>query len=106
MKVGDVIAGIYQKRLPDGKNVWFLHEGKINKIVQGVRGTKVYSKAFFPIDIEEIEENTKLLEEANGYIFVREVVLMNEITREKCERWIEYANDNPEKAALLLGKDD
>ena len=102
MKVGDSIGGLYKKTLPDGKDVWTLSEGKITKIVQNSRGTKVHSKRFYPIDIEEIEDNTKMMQEAEGWILTREVVLLTPEIREKCDRWIKWANENPGKAVGLI----
>ena len=102
MKVGDSIGSIYKRQKPDGKEEWYLSESKITRIVQNSRGTKVYSKGFFPIEIEEIEDNTKLMQEAKGWINTREVVLLTPEIREKCNRWIKWANDNPDKAVGLI----
>ena len=102
MRVGDSIGGLYKKTLPDGKDVWALSEGVITKIVQNSRGTKVYSKRFYPIDKEEIEDNTALMEGADGWILTREVVLLTPEIRNKCERWVKWANENPDKAVGLI----
>jgi hypothetical protein len=102
MKVKDSIGGLYKRPTSDGKEEWFLSESKITRIVQNSRGTKVYSKGFFPIEIEEIEDNTKLMQEAKGWINTREVVLLTPEIREKCNRWIKWANDNPDKAVGLI----
>jgi hypothetical protein len=102
LKVGDSIGGIYKRQKPDGKEEWYLSESKITRIVQNSRGTKVYSKRFFPIEIEEIEDSTKLMLDANGWIITREVVLLTPEIREKCNRWIKWANDNPDKAVGLI----
>lgn len=105
MKVGDCIGGLYKKTLQDGSEIWELLEGKITKIVQNSRGTKVYSKRFYPIDKEEIEDNTTLMADADGWILTREVVLLTPEIRSKCERWIQWANENPDKAVgLISGK--
>ncbi len=90
---------------PDGREVWELHEGKITKIVQNSRGTKVHSKRFYPIDKEEIEDNTELMANADGWILTRGVVLLTPEIRSKCERWVQWANENPDKAVgLISGK--
>lgn len=102
MKVGDSIGGLYQSTLPDGTKKWKLHEGKIIKIVQTNSGTKVHSKQFHPLFIEEIEDNTKIMEEANGYILVREVCLLTPEIRARCERWITWANANLDSVVGLL----
>lgn len=102
MKVGDSIGGLYKKTKPDGTEMWELSEGKITKIVQNSRGTKIYSKRFYPIEIEEIEDNTKVMASADGWINTREVVWLTPEIRRKCERWVEWANNNPEKAVSLI----
>ena len=102
MKVGEFIGGLYKKTLPDGKELWYLCESKITKIVQNTKGTKVYSKHFYPIDIEEIESNSKIMEEANGYINIREVVYLNEINRTKCERWVKWANEHLDEVKSII----
>lgn len=101
IKVGDSIGGLYQKE-KDGKKFWELVEGKITKIVQNTRGTKVYSKKFYPLEIEEIISSTQIMEKANGWILTREVVWLKPDIREKCERWVEWANANPDKAVGLI----
>lgn len=102
MKVGDSIGGIYKKTLPDGKEIWELVEGKITKIVQNSRGTKVYSKRFYPLDKEEIDTNTEIMVKANGWIITREVMLLTPAIRNSCERWVQWANENPDKAVGLI----
>lgn len=101
MKVGDCIDGIY-KIEKDGVSEWKLCEGKITRIVQNSHGTKVYSKRFCPIEIEEIEDNTKIMSEAQGWINTREVVLLTPEIRSRCERWVEWANKNQDKAVGLI----
>ena len=100
--VGESIGALYKKDSPDGKKIWYLCEGKVTKIVQNSRGTKVHSKRFYPIDLEEIETNTELMKDADGYILTREVFLLTPEIREKCERWVKWANENPDKAVGLI----
>ena len=102
MRVGDNIGWLYKKRLADGTDMWALLESKITKIVQNGSGTKVYSKCFYPIDIEEIEENTEIMQEANGWINTRDVVLLTDEIRNKCERWVKWANENMDEAVSLF----
>ena len=101
MKVGDYIGAIYKRGLPEEKGEWVLCESKITKIVQNSKGTKVYSKRFVPLDVDEIEDNTEMMEKADGYIYVREVVLLNEITRPRIERWLKWANENPDSVKSI-----
>lgn len=42
-------------------------------------------------------DNTKDMQNADGYILTNEVFILNDITRPKAERWVEWANKNPDK---------
>lgn len=106
MKVGEFIGALYKKKLDTGEEKWFLHEGKITKIVQNSKGTKVYSSAFYPLDIEEIEDNTECVEENENFILTREVVLLTDKIRSKYERWIEWANNNLDKVEFVFSAED
>ena len=101
MNVGDIIGGLYPRER-DGQKHWELVESKITRIVQNTKGTKVYSKRFYPIDVEEIESNTEIMRKASGWILTREVVLLTPEIRKKCEDWVEWANANPDKAVGLI----
>lgn len=105
MDVGDSIGAIYKKSR-DGKERWELVEDKINKITITKKLGKRYftKKQFYPLDAEEVDDNTKVMEEAvgKGYIIVGEVFGLNEKTRPFAERWVKWANENPDKAVGLL----
>ena len=102
VKVGNYIGLIRQAIDSNGKEFWKLSESKITRIVQNSKGTRIYSKNFYPLDVEEVELNTKMQEEAQGYILMHEPFELNDITRLKAERWIEWANENIDKAASIL----
>ena len=102
MKVGSYIGLIRKVQDLEGNEFWGLYESKVTRIVQNRNGTKIYSKGFYPFDAEEIELNTEMQEEAQGYILTREIFELNDITRPKVERWIEWANANMDKAVSIL----
>lgn len=105
MDVGDSVGAIYKKSR-DGKEWWELVEDKINKITITKKSGKRYftRKQFYPLDAEEVDDNTKIMEEAigKGYIITREVFGLNDKTRSFAERWVSWANKNPDKAVGLL----
>ena len=101
IKVGNVIGGLYDGRLPDGTKRWKLVECAIKRITQTKRVTKIYSDRFYSLDLEDIESNTEIMPDAQGWIFTKEVMLLTPEIRAKCERWIEWANSNPEKVMPL-----
>lgn len=104
MKVGDSV-GVIQKVLSDAQgrtNYWILLEAKITNIRLNKNGAKYYApKRFRPLDVEDVDANTDIQEKAEGYILTGEVFGLNEITRSKAERWIEWANENPDKAKSI-----
>jgi uncharacterized protein YuzE len=100
LKVGDYVGGIYKKH---GTEEWYLHEGKVNKIVELKSGKKYYTKSGFnPLDAEDVDDNTEIQEKAEGYIITKEVFGLNDITRPKAENWIKWANENLDKAVSIM----
>lgn len=101
IKVGDTIGMLNNGKWADGTEGWKLLECPIKRITQTKRGTKVYSDRFYPLDLEDIESNTDIMQDAQGWIFTKEVMLLTPEIRAKCERWIEWANSNPGKVMPL-----
>ena len=95
IKVGDYIGGIFKKLDSNGNESYYLNESKVKRIVSTARGTKIYTDAFYPLDLEDIEANTLDMQEAQGYIITREVFLLTEQIRAHCEAWIQWANAHP-----------
>lgn len=63
------------------------------------RGDKVYSKMLaYPVDYDEIVENANLIKGDSGLMLVREPFLLDDELREKCIRWVEWANNVDESA--------
>ena len=102
LKIGDSVGAIY-KYSKDGKEYCFLREDKINKIVELKSGKKYHTKAkFHPLDAEEVDGNTKIQEKAAGFILTGEVFGLNDITRLRAEKWVEWANENLDMAVSVL----
>lgn len=102
-KVGDSLGALYQFENKEQGKHWRLVEDKISKIVMLKSGTKYYTKARFrPLDVEEVDYNTELQEEADGYVLTKEVFCLNDNTRPKVEAWVEWANLNKDKALSIF----
>ena len=57
------------------------------------RGDRVYSKLLlFPVDYEEIVDNANIMKNHSDIILIREPFLLDDGLREKCVRWVEWAN--------------
>lgn len=64
----------------------------------------ILQSQFYPLGADDVSNNTKDMEESidKGYIITREVFELNEQTRPYAERWIKWANENPDKATGLV----
>lgn len=57
------------------------------------RGDKIRSKILmFPVDYEEIVDNANMMKNNSGLILVCEPFLLDDELRERCLRWVEWAN--------------
>lgn len=57
------------------------------------RGDKIRSKMLmFPVDYEEIVDNANLMKGESKLILVGEPFLLDDELREKCIKWVEWAN--------------
>ena len=102
LNVGDYVGQINK----DSSGVWKLYKDKINKITTTKKyGRRYFTKTvFYPLDADDVDNNTKDMEESigKGYIIVREVFGLNDKTEPYAERWIKWANENPDKATDLI----
>lgn len=105
LNIGDSVGAIY-KRSKDGKEFWELVEDKINKIEITKKYGRRYHvvKQFYALDADDVDNNTTEMQDAvgKGYIITREVFSLNDITRPLAEKWIKWANENPNKAVGLV----
>lgn len=107
LNVGDSVGGIY-KTTKNGEDFWELVEDKINKItITKKAGRRYFTKSRFrPLDADDVDSNTKCMEEAigKGYIIVKEVFGLNDRTRPFAENWVKWANENMDKAVSVLSQ--
>lgn len=105
MNVGDRVGGLY-KRSKNGEEFWELVEDKINKItITKKYGRRYFTKSkFYPLDADDVDNSTKEMEECigRGYIITKEVFGLNDRTRPYAEKWVKWANENPEKLNSIL----
>lgn len=101
--VGDKI-GYIQEYSKDGKTEWKLMEGRVTSIRMNKKNIVVRVPKLFtrPIDADSLGFNTEDMEKAEGYILAREPFVLNEITRAKAERWVAWANENPEQVKSIF----
>lgn len=99
IKRGDMV-GFISKVLFDMKgneNYWRLTEGKVKSITINSRGRRIKADHFYTLDADEIESNTKWMEETEGLVLVTEPFLLTDKLKERANKWIEQENaSNPE----------
>lgn len=77
--------------------------GHGGKIVELESGKKYYTKSkFCLLDAGDVDGNTKIQENAQGYILIKEFFGLDDITRLKAEDWLKWANENMDKVLVFL----
>lgn len=67
------------------------------------RGDRIYSKMLaYPVDYEEIVDTANMMKGDSKLIIVQEPFLLDDELREKCLRWVEWANKVDEKEYSFL----
>ena len=57
------------------------------------RGDRVYSKMLaYPVDYEDIVDSANKMKGNSGLIIVQEPFLLDDELKQKCLRWVEWAN--------------
>lgn len=74
----DKIGFIQRRRYADKPEEFKLIVAKVIKVVMGKRKNSVYTKEFYPLEMEEIESNTKWIDESKGLILVSEPFLIKD----------------------------
>lgn len=67
------------------------------------RGDRVYSKMLcFPVDYEDIVDTANMMKGNSSIIVTQEPFLLDEELKEKCLRWVEWANKADEREYSLF----
>ena len=95
--VGDFVGAIY--KYPEKYKIV---KDEIIKIVIRKSGTKYYTKSkFTPLDANDVDYYTDLMEESTDMIITQEVFIMNDVTEGRSERWVKWANEHPEEVKSI-----
>ena len=93
----------YIRRWEDSDGWHFkLIESKITSVRVGRNRTSVYSKDFRALDAEELEDNTKLMQDHSNLILVQEPFITNDELSEYLRKVVDYWNEHG--AESLLGE--
>jgi hypothetical protein len=74
----DKIGFIQRRRYSDKPDEFKLIVAKVQKVTMGKRKNSVYTKEFYPLEMEEIEANTEWMDTAKGLIVVSEPFLIKD----------------------------
>ena len=62
------------------------------------KGDRVYSKMLvYPVDYEDIVDTANMMKGKSGLIIVQEPFLLDDELKEKCLRWVDWANKVDER---------
>ena len=91
MKIG-YIARYDLEMNPHLKEKFKFREATFTRRISS-RGDRVYSKMLmYPVDYEEIVDTANMMKGDSKLIIVNEPFLLDDELKEKCLRWVEWAN--------------
>lgn len=101
MKIGYIVE--YDLNLnPHLKEKFKFKEANFTRRISS-RGDRVYSKMLaYPVDYDEIIDNANMIRGNSGLMLVGEPFLLDDELREKCLRWVAWANSVDESQYRFL----
>ena len=90
----------YIQRRYDENNVphFKLIVAKIKRVNIGVKSTKVYTKEFYPLDLEDLESTTEMFDTSKGIIIVQEPFILKDDEEEYFQDVVDRWNEEPPKS--------
>lgn len=90
MKIGYIIK--YNTELNPNRPKFEFKEATFTRRISS-RGDRVYSKMLCcPVDYEDIVDTANMMKGNSGLIVTQEPFLLDDELKEKCLRWVEWAN--------------
>ena len=71
---------------------------KIRRVIIGAKSTKVYTKEFYPIDLEVLECTTEMVDTSKGIIVVQEPFILKDDEEKYFQAVIDKWNEEPPKS--------
>ena len=71
---------------------------KIKRVNIGVKSTKVYTKEFYPLDLEDLESTTEMFDTSKGIIIVQEPFILKDDEEEYFQAVVDKWNEEPPKS--------
>ena len=100
----DKIGFIQRRRYEDKKDEFKLIVAKVTKVVIGKKKTSVYTKEFYPLDMEEIESNTSFINKSKGLVIVSEPFLIKDEDIQYFQAVVKDFNENGTKIRKICAE--
>ena len=95
--------GYIRRDTIDGREKFKFIESKVKSIYMGKKGTRVYTERFIPLDLEELESNTKYIikdGKPTSIMLVSEPFITTDEYSEHCRKTVDYWNEHGAKSLL------
>ena len=93
-RIGDIQRRYDENNVPHFKFI----VAKIKRVNIGVKSTKVYTKEFYPLDLEDLEDTTEMFDTSKGIIIVQEPFILKDGQEEYFQAVVERWNEEPPKS--------
>ena len=71
---------------------------KVKSVRIGAKATKVYTKEFCPLDLEDLESTTEMFDNSKGIIIVQEPFILKDDEEEYFQAVVDKWNEEPPKS--------
>ena len=90
----------YIQRIYDENNIphFKFIVAKVKSVRIGAKATKVYTKEFYPLDLEDLESTTKMIDTSKGIIIVQEPFILKDGEEKYFSIVVDKWNEEPPKS--------
>ena len=71
---------------------------KVKSVRIGAKATKVYTKEFYPLDLEDLESTTTMIDKSKGIIIVQEPFILKDGEEKYFQSVVDKLNKEPPKS--------
>ena len=93
-RIGCIQRRYHENNVPHFKFI----VAKIKRVNIGVKSTKVYTKEFYPLDLEDLESTTEMIDTSKGIIIVQEPFILKDGQEEYFQAVVDRWNEEPPKS--------
>ena len=90
-KIGYIQRRYHENNVPHFKFI----VAKIKRVNIGVKSTKVYTKEFYPLDLEDLESTTEMFDTSKGIIIVQEPFMLEDGEEKYFQSVVDKWNKEP-----------